>query len=188
MQDGQYATKYSSVYDLKSGNISLLKFSDRTEEVEINLYNELKKGAHYYDIPAIEQQLKQTPMMLQSSMKRFILDEYKPIPDQHPAITQKISVVLTNAMAGELNFNDFTDKFWKEIEPMRQDIQADMAQLGTLISLTLVEDREGDPQSNYRYRIEYDNAIVLQSFVLDDQHKIASIQPEGAEQKFSTKK
>lgn len=188
LQDGQYATKYSSVYDLKSGDISLLKFSDRTEEVQINLYDELKKGAHYYDIPAIEEQLKQTPMMLQSSMKRFILDEYKPIPDQHPAITQKISVVLTNAMAGELNSNDFTDEFWKEIEPMRQDIQADMAQLGTLISLTPVEIREEDPQGNYRYRIEYKNAIVLQSFVLDDQHKIASIQPEGAEQKFSTKK
>lgn len=188
LQEGQYATKYSSVYDLKSGDISLLNFSDHTEEVQLNLHDELKKGAHYYDIPAIEQQLKQAPMMLQTHMKRFPLDEYKPIPDQHPAITQKISAVLTNAMARELNSNDFTDEFWKEIEPMRQDIQADMARLGRLISLTPVETGEENPQGSYRYRIEYEKALVLQTFVLDDQHKITSIKVEGAEQKLDARK
>ena len=188
LQEGQYATKYSSVYDLKSGNISLLKFSDRTEEVQLNLHDELKKGAHYYDIPAIGQQLKEAPMMLQSSMKRFPLDAYKPIPDQYPAITQKISAMLTNAMAGGLRSDDFSDAFWKVIAPMQQDIQADLTRLGRLISLTPVEAGEENPKGIYRYRIEYENAIVLQTFVLDDQHKITFIKPEGAEQKFDARK
>ena len=188
LQEGQYATKYSSVYDLKSGDISLLKFSEHMEEVQLNLHEELKKGAHYYDISAMEQQLKESPITLQSSMKRFPLDEYKPIPDQHPAITQKISAMLTNAMAGSLHSDDFADAFWKEIAPMQQDIQADLARLGQLISLTPVETGEGDPQGSYRYRIEYENAIVLQTFMMDDQHKITSIKVEGAEQKFDARK
>lgn len=187
-QEGQYATKYSSVYDLKSGNISLLRFADSSEEVQLNLHDELEKGAHYYDMPAIGQQLKEAPMMLQNNMQRFPIDEYKFIPDQHPAITQKISALLKDGAAGTLSSDDFTDGFWKEIEPMQQDIQADMARLGTLISLMPVEAREDDLHGNYRYRIAYENAIVLQSFVLDDQYKIAFIRQEGAEQKFSTNK
>jgi hypothetical protein len=181
LQEGQYATKYSSVYDLKSGGISLLKFSGDTEEVQLNLHEELKKEAHYYDISEVGQQMKEVPLLLQSNMKRFLLDGYKPIPDQNPAITQKITAVLKNAVAGGLNAADFTVELWQAIAPMQQDMQIDLAKLGKLVSLTLLENGEEDPAGSYRYCIEYESATVIQLFVLDDRNKIALIKSEGAE-------
>jgi predicted choloylglycine hydrolase len=57
-QQGQYATKYSNVFDLKSGDIFLYRFPDQPEAVQLNLANELKKGRHSYDLPKIAEQLK----------------------------------------------------------------------------------------------------------------------------------
>jgi hypothetical protein len=49
-QEGQYATKYSNVFDLKSGIIFLFRFPEQPEAVQLNLAEELKKGRHFYDI------------------------------------------------------------------------------------------------------------------------------------------
>jgi hypothetical protein len=57
VQEGQYATKYSNVFDLKSGEIYIYRFPDQTEAVKLNLSEELKKGRHYYDIPQLKEQL-----------------------------------------------------------------------------------------------------------------------------------
>ena len=57
LQDGKYATKYSNVFELKTGDIFIYRFSNQTNPVKINLLEELNKGAHYYDIPKIEEQL-----------------------------------------------------------------------------------------------------------------------------------
>ena len=52
-QDGLYATKYSSVYDLRSGEIFLLPAGENKEMTKLNLEAELAKGRHTYDIPQI---------------------------------------------------------------------------------------------------------------------------------------
>ena len=57
LQDGKYSTKYSNVFDLKTGDIFIYRFSHQMNSVKLNLLEELKKGAHYYDIPEIEDQL-----------------------------------------------------------------------------------------------------------------------------------
>src|SRR5262249_39397108 len=49
-QEGKYATRYSNVFDLKSGAIFLFCFPDRDDAVQLNLAEELNKGGHYYDI------------------------------------------------------------------------------------------------------------------------------------------
>ena len=59
LQEGQYATKYSNVFDLKSGNIYIFRFPHQGIPVRLNLVEELKKGAHYYEIPSLEKQLNQ---------------------------------------------------------------------------------------------------------------------------------
>jgi hypothetical protein len=87
-QPGQYATKYSNIYDLKSGDIFLYPFPDRDDEVKLNLAAELKKGAHYYDMLQIQEQLAQAPRPLPLRMKRFPVDEFKPIPDKEPKVTE----------------------------------------------------------------------------------------------------
>ena len=63
-QDGRYATKYSNVYDLKSGDIFLLPTPGRDEVVKVNLNEELKKGGHFYDMPEIHDEMAQAPRPL----------------------------------------------------------------------------------------------------------------------------
>jgi hypothetical protein len=69
IQDGQYATKYSNVFDLKSGDIFLFRFPNQENAVKLNLYEELKKGDHFYDIPEIDKQLTQKTKPLLKNMK-----------------------------------------------------------------------------------------------------------------------
>jgi Acyl-coenzyme A:6-aminopenicillanic acid acyl-transferase len=56
-QEGRNATKYSNVFDLKSGDIFLFRFPERPQAVKLNLAEELKKGRHFYDIPKIRDEL-----------------------------------------------------------------------------------------------------------------------------------
>jgi len=60
LQKGQYATKYSNVFDLRSGDILLFRFPEKTNAVKLNLTAELKKGRHSYDMPQIERELRLT--------------------------------------------------------------------------------------------------------------------------------
>ena len=75
-QQGQYATKYSNVYDLKTGDIFLYPFSGRDDEVKFSLAVELQKGGHYYDMPQVQQEMAQSPRPLPLNMKRFPIDEF----------------------------------------------------------------------------------------------------------------
>ena len=75
LQQGKYATKYSSVYDLNSGEI-FLAFSDSQEaEIKMNLSTELTKGGHYYDMPDIKKQISEAPRSLRG-IKRLITKIY----------------------------------------------------------------------------------------------------------------
>ena len=64
VQKGQYATKYSNVFDLNSGDIYLFRFPEQPDAVKLNLGEELRRGGHFYDIPAISTQLGQPPQPL----------------------------------------------------------------------------------------------------------------------------
>ena len=93
-QPGEYATKYSNIYDLKSGDIFLYPLSERDDEVKFNLAAELKKGGHYYDMPQIKEQLAQASRPLLLNMKRFPVDEFKPIPDKEPEVTAHLRSMI----------------------------------------------------------------------------------------------
>ena len=58
------------MFDLKSGEIFLFPFPDRDEEITFSLFDELKKGGHYFDMPQIQEQLKQPLRPLLPNMKR----------------------------------------------------------------------------------------------------------------------
>ena len=70
MQKGRYATKYSNIYDLRSGDIFLFRSPIGDAAVKFNLAAELKKGAHYYDMPHIHEQMTQAPRPLPASIER----------------------------------------------------------------------------------------------------------------------
>jgi hypothetical protein len=182
-QTGQYATRYSNIYDLKSGDIYLYPFPERDDEVTLNLAGELKKGGHYYDMLQIQEQLVQAPLPLPLNLNRFPMDELKPIPDQEPEVTDHLRTMIRDAAIGAWRADDYTAEAWKDVLPKQNKIQNDLKKLGDFISMTLVDRDEENGQRTYRYRLEFANATVLQRFVLDGQNKFAAGGAEAVEWK-----
>jgi hypothetical protein len=71
LQEGPNATKYSLVYDLKSCEFNLYRFPEQSEPIKLSLAEELKMGAHYYDIPKIREQLAEALRPLTEDMQRY---------------------------------------------------------------------------------------------------------------------
>jgi hypothetical protein len=182
-QLGQYATKYCNIYDLKTGDIFLDPFPDLDDEVKLNLAAELKKGPHYYDMLQIQNELDQSPRPLPLNMKRFPLDEFKPVPDEDPEVTAHFRAMIQNATDGKMQTDDFTADEWKNLASMQKGIQAELKKFGNLKSMTLVERRVENGQRTYRYRIDFAKATILQHFALDAQNKSSSVQAEYVEYK-----
>jgi len=63
IQSGTYPTRYSNVYDLTEGLVHVYLFHERKPAVTLNLAEELGRGAHFYNISSIREQLKQPPMV-----------------------------------------------------------------------------------------------------------------------------
>jgi hypothetical protein len=102
LQPGDGGTKYSNVFDLKTGDMVLFPFPGRDESVTLNLGVELSKGAHYYDIAKCREQLAAAPQPLLNNMKRFYLDGFSPIPDREPDVTARIRTLIRDAAAGTM--------------------------------------------------------------------------------------
>jgi hypothetical protein len=178
-QEGMYATKYSSVYDLKTGEIDLFSSPEKVESTRLDLNAELKKGGHFYDIPAISQQLSQPPRPLTADMKRYLWEGYEPFPADEPAVTNLVKEVIKDARAGSLRPEEFTPEFWKMIVVVQKDMQPELEKLGNLLTVRLLERN----QSSRLYLIDYQNATVLQRFDVDQKNRIALIKTEAAEMK-----
>ena len=184
IQKGQNATKYSNIFDLKTGDIYLFRrFSNWTKYIKMNLGAELEKAEHYYDIPLIRKQFNKEPIPLLNNMKRLLLDRYRPIPDHEPEITNQIHRMVLEAVEGTMNSDDYTEELWKEFSTTQEKIQADLKRLGGFMSVVLVDRIEENGQRTYRYRLEFENALVLQHFVLTEENKVAFTQSESTELK-----
>jgi hypothetical protein len=160
------------------------QFPEQPDAVKLNLAVELEKGAHDYDLPRIREQLAQAPRPLLDNIQRFLVDEFKPIPDKEPRVTERFRSIMQDLAAGTLNAEDDTVGLWKEFSPQQAEMQADLKRLGKLLSMTLVGRWEEDGQRSYRYRTEFEDATLLQRLVLDGQNRIALIRSESVETKF----
>ena len=183
LQPGETPTRYSNVYDLKSGDVFLFDNPERDSSVKLNLAAELANGGHYYDIPRIRQQFTQSPLPLLRNMKRFFLGQVQPIPDKEPGVTKRLRAVFQAAAGGALRADDYTTEFWKGLSAQQQDFLAEFKRLGGFVSLALIDRWDEDGRRNYCYRAEFHNATLLQHYVLDDRNRIALIQSEDIELK-----
>ena len=185
-QDGKYGTKYSNIFDLKSGAIYVFQAPKESDGVKLNLADELKKGAHYYDIPQLSQQLTQAPRPLLNNMKRLFMDQFKPIADAEPSVTKRIQAVLQDTLDGGARAEDYTAEFWKEIKPHGVRAVTELKSLGKIESLTLVDrNAEGDKHS-HRYRVAFKDVMLVEvqlRFVLGQKNRVALIEIEGAQWK-----
>ena len=178
LQKGKYATKYSNIFDLRSGDIFLFPFPDRDDQVKFNLEVELQKGGHYYDMAEIHEQLAQAPRPLLANMERSLLDKYQPIPDKEPKVTAHVRAMWQDILDDTMRAGDYTAESWKEVSANRKLSQATITSLGRLVSLTLVDRSEESGKRCYRYRVEFEKNTVLQLFVFDEQNKVTSCRTE----------
>jgi len=116
-------------------------------------------------------------------MKRFPMDEFKPIPDQEPKVTAHVRAMIQDAMEGTQHVEDYTAEMWKQVLPQQKAIQAETKRFGDFISLTIVDRNDADGQRSYRYRLEFNNAALLYHLVFDGQNKFAAGGAEALEWK-----
>lgn len=179
VQKGQYPTRYSTAYDLKSAELFLFDFAVGDDFVKLNLREELKKGAHYYDLPQLRAQRSQPARPLLVNMGRFPFDERKEIPDREPLVTARLRALVQDATRGVLRSNDFSAALWKEIKP--DEVRDELKVFGTFLSLTLVERNEREGQPSYLYRLQFSHGQVLQRYALDADHRLTFSHSEAVE-------
>jgi hypothetical protein len=183
LQEGRYATKYSNIFDLKSGDIYLYQFHQGVDSIRMNLGLELAKGGHYFDMVQIHPQFSMPVMPLPLSMRRFVLDEFPPIPDPRPNTTKHIRTILEDAISGTMRTQDYQSAFWSFLSPLRKEIQRDLRRLGKLQAITLVESKTAENKRINRYRVDFQNLCSLMRFELDDDEKVLSFRSEATERK-----
>jgi hypothetical protein len=181
LQKGQYATKYSNVFDLKSGDIFLVSFPGGDDEAKLNLAVELKNGGHYYDMPDIRKQLAEAPRPLLANMKRHSLNGIKPIPDKEPEVAAHVRIMLHDLLTGTPKAADYAPELWMLLSLYQGQPQAMFKSFGELISLTLVDRSDEDGRCSYYYRIEFQNGTLLQRFDFDRRNKLTGSTTEDGE-------
>jgi hypothetical protein len=185
-QQGIYATKYSNVFDLRSGEIHLIGFSENRPDISINLRTELSKGSHHYEIPSIHEQLSQACRMLLPRMERLLSDGYQAVPDSNPELTKKVKRVIQETLESKLNKNDYTSAYWKQIalHPLYGEIIGlGIKNLGALQKVTPVKHSSKPDIYTNLYVIEFEKTKIVQQFVFDNHGRISLVQMEKAEQK-----
>lgn len=170
---GQYPTQYSSIYNLRSGDIYLLSSKNGGKEVKLDLEGELAKGGHYYDIPALTQGLTGVPLPLSRGMNRFLADGYPAIPDSEPTTTKRFRTLFESHYTGNVKAEEFCPELWKQVAPNLKKIEEEFKKQGKIQSFTLVERKEVDQQRHYLYLVEYEYVTILHRFVLNDQNQLA---------------
>ncbi|RPI26973.1 MAG: DUF3471 domain-containing protein [Acidobacteria bacterium] len=74
VQSGQYPTQYSNIYDLRHGEVWVYFYHREKPPVRLNLQAELVKGHHYYDLPLLAEQMKQSLMTDFKTQKEVEVD------------------------------------------------------------------------------------------------------------------
>jgi len=174
LQKGKFATKYSNIFDLKSGEIFLFPIPEKNDQVKFSLAEELKRGPHYYDIPGIHEQLSAPRRPLLANMQPRLLADYKPIADHEPKVTEHVGAMWRDILNGTLHADDYTASAWEEISTDVTVSQAIIKSLGNLMALNLVDRSKQGRNHTYRYILKFEHFTLLQSFVFDDQKKVVS--------------
>lgn len=182
-QEGEFATKYSNAYDLRSGEIHLFPVPGSSDKVRLNLADELDKGPHHYCLPQIREQLCGPLLPLPPNLQRFFLDGVKPLADQEPEVARKIQEVICDAVRGTMDASDYNPTFWRGLASEQKSIQSELKKLGDLVSVTLVGREDNENLKGYRYLVDFSAARVLQRYDFDRQGKVVSIRSEAIELK-----
>jgi CubicO group peptidase (beta-lactamase class C family) len=106
------------------------------------------------------------------------LPDYQPIVDDEPQVTARFFDVLRRSREGRLRSEDFTPDVWAYLASRTEQTRMDMAALGPIEKLILVERSEQDGQRSYRYQARFKNTNFIMHFVITRDDKISAMMPE----------
>ncbi|MGV3773454.1 MAG: hypothetical protein ACO1QB_11170 [Verrucomicrobiales bacterium] len=190
-QDGEFATKYSNVFDLRSGRIFIYPDIRNGKHYLIDIAEELKKGGNYYDIPAIGKQMLEPPISLPSELKRFFLDEFEPSSFPDTALATRIKRLIMEAYQGKPNPADYDSALWAKLPPA-PEMQSQVRKLGAFIALQQVDSRKyfvneaskkAAGERTVRFKMEYEKGTALHRFTLNQANQVTAMRTEGFEGK-----
>ena len=117
--EGEYVnTLYSNIYDLKKGLVYLYHFHDFTNEVVIDLNEELKKGKHIYDLPSLFPRTYHAESFLSAYKKRkeiHVVDVDSKIFDKYIGIYEMPSNMVPNTAIAITKRGDKLYGFYPEL-------------------------------------------------------------------------
>jgi hypothetical protein len=181
-QEGSYATKYSNVFNLRSGEITLVN-PGNGKLVTLNIHEELKEGGHYYELSAVGEEENWISRPSLPNMLRFMLDNYPRERDDFKEITTVYSRVTRDAMAGELKADNFTSDFWDQIRGQQDNMKRDLNQLGSLESIKLLDVETDGSGNRFLFCLEFEYLRVVQWVSFEKGGRIALIRSLEAEPK-----
>jgi hypothetical protein len=159
---GIYATKYSTIYNLKTGDIEIHQFEIDSKPVKLNLFEELSKENHYYDIPKIEKQVTQNLKKLPINMKRLAVFKFTAIPD-YP-FSKIAEEMISNLSIGKIETKNYISTFWTNVDEEQTGIQKMLDPYGEIQEIHLVDIIERDSITDLYYLTIYNNGRIIWKF------------------------
>ena len=177
---GTFATKYSNIFDLRTGDISLYRFETEAGPTLLNLYEELKKGEHYYEIPQLKVQLQEAPRPLFLNMKRLVLFEYTTLPGQNPTTTSLPFKLLTDLSKGTIDVSQYAAEIGSELTAAQEEIKAELAQMGDLSAVHAIHKEALRKEVIYYYVVLYQNGRILWKIRFNEEQIVQDLQFRAA--------
>lgn len=182
LQTGATPTQYANVFDLRSAEIMLFPDPKRTIPVRLSLTAELARGGHAYDIRRFTEPAGIQPSRLRNEQKRFYLDEFSGAEKDDPATAEKLARILRDCSEGRMRPEDYTPELWSRIAPAREEMRAQIARLGTLQKIVLLQaSTDSASARTQRCIAHFSSAKVLQRFELTPGGTVAHISTEFVE-------
>lgn len=70
-QQGKFATKYSNVFNLRTGQIHIYQYHQNSTPTVLDLKEQLARGPHYFDMPRVQAEAGGNGKRLTRQMRRF---------------------------------------------------------------------------------------------------------------------
>lgn len=107
---------------------------------------------------------------------------YRPIADKEPQMTARFFDVLRRSHDGQLRPDDFTPDVWAYLASRMEQTRLDMAAIGPIKKLSLVERTDQGDERSYRYQAQFQNTSFILHFVVTQDGKISVMMPEQVNQ------
>ena len=172
---GEQGTKYSNVFDLRTGDIYVYQFESRSEGIALNLLDELKKGEHYYDISEIKFQISEPIKPIAPHNRRLYLYEFDSLPETDKKLGSKAKKIVSDMSNGTIDAGHYVAGFWKDLEKDGSNLKSALKPYGNLKSIHLIEKvKEGDMEILYYVGI-YEYGRMLWQFGFNSEYIVQDL-------------